>query len=339
MVGGWGDGCRQVAQWRLPVAGGGRPTSVGMAVTRGGDAVATRGAGVSAARGAGLAAACEAGVATARGAGVSAARGAGGSAARGAAWQQPAGRAWRQPAGRAWRQPAGGRGGSLRGGRGDSPRGGRGATMPHQGGALGQRGQLEPGGALGRVGRGRGTGRSHHRGHLSPPHPSDCMPARGRGEWGLLCCAWERLERTAWPRYSDGGNGRERHEGKNRHPLFSPLSRPSGESDGSGVRLTPFLGVLNRLWAQRPCGRCFVVRGLVRAAAGAAVDECGPAWWVRPTAGVCGHVSSCLGGCGGARARAGGCWDCRGRAWSGVVVETYHGRVWARVQLQGRLRE
>ena len=82
-----------------------------------------------------------------------------------------------------------------------------------------------------------------------PPFPTVCPLG---GEWGLLCSVWERLVRTAWPRYSDGGNGRERHEGRNRHPLFSPLSQPSGDRDGSGVGLTSLLGVLNRYPLHEP---------------------------------------------------------------------------------------
>jgi len=167
----------------------------------------TRGAVAVATRGAAVSAARGAGVAAARGADVAEACGAGVMTARGAG------------AVRRYRTR-----GALWGGR---------------------RGQLEPGGALGRVRRGRGTGRSRHRGLLAPPPPSDCMSARGRSEWEMLFCVWERLGRTAWPLYCDVGNGRERQEGESRHPSFSPLSRPSGESDRSGVRLTPFLGVLN----------------------------------------------------------------------------------------------
>jgi len=59
------------------------------------------------------------------------------------------------------------------------------------------------------------------------------------------CFAWcgERLERTTWPRYLRGGNGRERPEGENRQPLFSPWSRPRRVCNASLMRLTPSLGV------------------------------------------------------------------------------------------------
>jgi len=164
VVGGRGDGGRQVAQWRLPAAGGGRPTSVRMAVTRRADGVATRGAGVSAARGAGV------------------------SAARGAAWQQPAGRAWRQPAGRAWRQPAGRawRQPAGRAWRDDAAPGGR---------PVGAEGTIGARRGSGSCWEGEGDGEEPPQGASLPTPPLRLYARSGTGRVGtaLLCVgeAWE----------------------------------------------------------------------------------------------------------------------------------------------------